>query len=612
MRTRIIFLFSAFWLNSAPLLAQFTPWDIIYCLNGGENKSVGISKLAGPNPLEKPGWNLIFNDEFRSDSLNPDKWNRSSPWDDGNGSCSRGFATNPINPAVEPEIARISNTLVSIIPDCPYSGGEIKTMSVADTAFRSFYFYAPGYLETRVKLFNKAGQGAACWLWGVGTPENPGTPGAWNEIDLFELNGVNSNIFNGAYHWTHNGTHVSQTHSIYLTDSAQLYDLSSNWTTFGLEWDTASIKWYVNNLLVKELDLHVIPPYCVSAPQYNQPLAPFCIRLSTGPNTVGNQSAVPDPANFPQSMLIDYVRAYKKKGEKATPVIIQDNLCQMCATDTSFASSAKIIRTPYYPGATYIWDSPAYAMAAEQSPIPQPPEKFRLWIKQGTQPGQSYPVYLQVLFPEGYTESDTAWLYIAQGPPLLPPDEFLPVPIDSLCYFSLSAHLQPNVAGGEFSIDNGLSWTRGTIRDLLGIRSCLFGNFKPGEVVQFVYRELNGCGYSPLRYSSRTIPQPSPGCTWPFAIDDSLQQHYNPKNPLVSCSPNPVTENLIVKLDPSLLADKNIIQLVMYDIHSRSLLDLPVSESVNQFKVGHLPHGLYCIVLIRNNRIIYKSTFLKN
>jgi hypothetical protein len=50
----------------------------------------------------------------------------------------------------------------------------------------------------------------------------------------------------------------------------------------------------------------------------------------------------------------------------------------------------------------------------------------------------------------------------------------------------------------------------------------------------------------------------------------------------------------------------------MYDIHSRSLLDLPVSESVNQFKVGHLPHGLYCIVLIRNNRIIYKSTFLKN
>ena len=593
------------------LQAQYTPWDIIYCINGGENKSVGISKLDGPNPLEKPGWNLIFNDEFGSSVLNPDYWNRSTPWDDGDGTCVHGFVENPANATIDSGMAYITNTIEAYLPGCPYSGGEIKTFSVSDAAFKSFYFYAPGYIEARVKLFNRTGQGAAFWLWGVGTPENPGTPGPWNEIDIFELNGINGNIFSGSYHWTPDGNHVSQNHSIYLTDSARLYDLSANWTIFGLEWDSDSIKWYVNNLPVKVLNLHGIPPYCVSSAYYDPPLAPFSIRLNTRQNTVGNQSAVPNPADFPQSMLVDYVRAYKKNGEKAAPVIMQDRRYQMCSSDSSFATSDKLIRTRYYPGAVYSWSSPAFELAPEPVLIPEPPEKLRIWIKPGIKPGNTYPLYLHTTFPQGYAEDDSALIYIAPAPPELPPDEFLPLPIDSLCYFSLSAVLQPEIETGEFSLDNGSSWKQGTIKDVQGNRVCLFGNFKPGREVQFAFRITNECGYSPARFSTRTMPPPSPGCKWPDSVDDTIESRENSTTPLVTLSPNPVLDNLIIRLYGSLQHKKNNLHLSMYDIHGRCVLKSHLTENINQLVLSYLHPGLYCILFVQDNTIIFKSTFLK-
>ena len=127
MNSRVFFIISLLtWLTQS-LSGQNTPWDIIYCLNGGENKSAGISKQPIPNPAEKAGWHLIFRDEFQTDSLDPEKWNRSTPFDDGNGTCLRGFAVNPANVLVENGNARILNSIDSQLPQCPYSFGEIKS-----------------------------------------------------------------------------------------------------------------------------------------------------------------------------------------------------------------------------------------------------------------------------------------------------------------------------------------------------------------------------------------------------------------------------------------------------------------------------------------------------
>ena len=612
MKNLIFLSVSVLWLITHSLTAQNTPWDIVYCLNGGENKSMGISKLAFPNPVEKPGWNLIFSDEFQSDSLNREKWNRSTPGDDQYGNCLRGFAINPENIILENGNAKIINSIDSQLPDCPYSFGEIKTMSVKDTNFKSFYFYAPGYLETRVKLYTKTGQGAACWLWGIGTPENPGTPGPWNEIDIFELNGVNSNIFNGAYHWTYNGTHVSQNHSIYLTDSAQVYDLATNWTTFGLEWDTASIKWFVNNQLVKELDLTRIPPFCIPAAHYNQPLAPFCVRFNSGNNSVGNQSGIPNPADFPQAMLIDYVRVYKKAGHKASPIIIPDSLYQICASATSPETSEKVIRIPYYPDLLSNSSSPAFEMNKLISPIPQPPDQRLIWIKPNTISGQSYPIYTETHFPSGYNEYDTANIYISQSIPALPPDNFLTSQVNNECRFTIKTQLLPGIAGCDFSLDNGLTWMTATILQEAGVPFCQFGKFKPEQLVNFAFREENGCGVSPVRYSSLTMPLPPAGCKWPAGVNDSLWKQHAGDPFLVSVTPNPVSTFINIRISSNLQRLPAEIQLKILDIHARTVTNVLLSDMDTKLDVSYLPHGVYCIQVLGNHTIAFRSVFVKN
>ncbi len=591
--------------------AQNTPWDILYCLNGGENKSMGISPIPFPNPPEKPGWNLIFSDEFITDSLNPERWNRSTPGDDKYGECLRGFAINPKNIVIENGSAKIFNSIDQQMPGCPYSFGEIKTMSVRDTAFKSYYFYAPGYLETRVKLFTKTGQGAACWLWGIGTPENPGTPGPWNEIDVFELNGVNNNIFNGAYHWTYNGTHVSQSHNIYLTNSGQPYDLSVNWTTFGLEWDTTSIKWFVNNQLVKELDLTKIPPFCIPSPHYNQPVAPFCVRFNSGYNTVGNQSGIPNAADFPQAMFVDYVRMYKKTSSKASSIAITDEQNQICATATSPETSQKTISSPYYPNIVTSWTSPGFEMKKVLLPIPQPPDEMLIWKKPNITAGQSYPIFLEAHFPSGYSEYDTISLYISPDVPALPSDEFVPSQVDSQCRFAIKTPVHANIFGCDYSLDNGLTWLPGTIHQQGGISTCNFGTFKPGQQVDFAFREQNSCGYSPVLYSSRTMPDPPTGCQWPAGLNDSVSNQTGTAHLLFSIRPNPVINNLFVQLPPDQNQKSLPLQVEIFDVHARLVFCEPISRGDTKLDLSRLTPGTYCILVLANNAIVCKSVFLK-
>ena len=107
-----------------------------------------------------------------------------------------------------PGPAWLWNTNVAI-DDCPYSMGEIKTMTVADTSydtFKSYYFYGSGYFEAKVRqLYCSPGQGSAMWLWCVLDSDDTSLvrPDILddNEIDVFETQPGDSNSFNIAYHW---------------------------------------------------------------------------------------------------------------------------------------------------------------------------------------------------------------------------------------------------------------------------------------------------------------------------------------------------------------------------------------------------------------------------
>jgi beta-glucanase (GH16 family) len=609
MAKRILFL--AFILLLAQYSqAQYTLWDLIYCLNGGENKSAGIPGSGDPNPPDKPGWNLIFSDEFENDSIDRAKWSPATPWDDGAGDCRRDFAKNPANIASLTDRARILNTADAPLPGCKYSGGEIKSMSVRDSAFSSYYFYAPGFLEARVRLFSASGQGAAMWLWGIGEPGNPGGQGPWSEIDVFELNGHNRNIFTGTYHWTDSGQHVSQLHAVYLTESSAIYDLTDRWTTFGLEWDSLFIRWYVNNTLIKELDLGKIPPFCIDAGHYAPPTAPYCVRFTTGANPVGNQAALVDPAELPQSMEIDYVRVWSRKDQYASPILVPDLIGQICATATSFETSEKTVLARYFPEAVYQWSSPAFELAPEPYTIPHPPGKMRIWIKPGIAPGHSYPIYLSTTFPGRFTELDSLHLFISDASPAPHLASFFPAQKDSSCYYEIRTEIPPTAGGFEFQPDTTGPWQRGTIQKIDGKRYACFGHLKPQSTVGFRFRLLNGCGASPVVESGMTIPPPVQGCIWPTAAPEP-DFHGNAANPF-SIHPNPANDVLTVTCcNPGLLNSSQFMVSII-NIQAIKEMDCVISNENTQLDIRSLKPGIYFIRIIDNQGRHYPGKFIKN
>lgn len=608
IRIRILFVLFTSVMVIQRLEAQNTLWDIIYCLNGGENKTVKINRLNTPNPVGKPGWNLIFNDEFSGDSLNDLYWNRSNPWDDGIGECIRNFSVDPGNVDIDNETVHISNRIISVLPDCPFSGGEIKTISVKDTGFRSYYFYAPGFVEARVRLFNKTGQGAACWLWGVGTPEDPGGPGPWNEIDLFELNGVNRNIFTGTYHWSSGGVHVSQNHSVYLTDSLGLYDLTADWTIFGLEWNTDVIRWYVNNTLVKELDLHRIPPYCIDASTFAPPVAPFSLRLGTSYNSVGNQSQPANPADFPQSMIVDYVRVYQKSGIPKTPVLIHDHLCQFCCDTTLVPATGKSVGTRYYPGYQYLWHAAAFEMIPKPDAMPRPPERYLLRLREQVIPDTEYPLALTSVDRWGVTEYDTALIFIHSGIPPAPMGTFSPDRRDTSCYYSLVTPVPDHTSGSEYSLNNGINWFPGELICEGQNSYCRFGSFKPDTVIQLQFRNINACGTSVPQLSVVTLPPPEPGCKWPTSTDG----HFSVKDiPSVIILPNPANRFITIRRSGiSSAVPDGIIEVT--DLTGKTILKDFLHGTTSHYDISRLMPGMYLLRIIQQDGSVIQKKIIRN
>ena len=494
------------------------------------------------NPVDKPGYYILLNQGFQ----NPAKyWNVSKPNDDKG--CDFNFMRNqenvtfPCMKGSRPGLpvhfqdedtdnarstcyAYLWNTNVPI-NDCPYSMGEIKTMTV-DTAnhiFRSYYFYSSGYIEAKVRqLYSSPGQGSAMWLWCVLDSDDPTIvhPNILdgNEIDVFETQPNVTNSFNSGYHWRMNESleSVESYYRIHIIPNSY-----TDWTVFAVQWSRDSITWYVNNKQVSRMVMSDYPSGCTSGnpTSFSPPDGPFCIRFNSGPNTVGDHNAVV-PATLPTHLEIEYVRVYKPEGEKAAPITFFSGVRnQICISETSFETSNTILSANYYPDATYSWSSPAFESEPFDLPGHQPQHhsgKVKIWVKPGVSGNQAYPLILSTtLF--SHTEQDTVWYFISDTVPSLPTDEFQALRIEGpLCLYEVVHPIENlSTSACEFFNEDTQSWQEASIRTINNIRYAFFGQYEPQTYTSIQYREKNACGYSDTRHSGLTIPVPPPGsCGW--------------------------------------------------------------------------------------------------
>jgi len=229
-------------------------------------------------------WQLVWADEFNGTSVDGSKWNV----DVGNPNVNN-----------EREYYQASNATVTggnlvITAKNQSVGGQPFTSAKLQTAGKFSTTY--GRIEARIKLPAFQGSWPAFWMLGT----NIGTVGwpSCGEIDIMEQ--VNtSNTILGTMHWNGGSGHVQYGSSTTTTPT--------DFHIYAVEWDTNSIRWYVDNTLyvTGNIQNNINNTGAFHNPFY------IILNLAVGGDLPGQTV---NTGALPASMLVDYVHVYTASG----------------------------------------------------------------------------------------------------------------------------------------------------------------------------------------------------------------------------------------------------------------------------------------------------------
>jgi beta-glucanase (GH16 family) len=249
----------------------------------------------------KLNWALTWSDEFdQPDGSAPDpaKWKLETG---GNGWGNREleyYTNRPKNAYVEK-----GNLIITAIkenyagPDGvkrEYTSARLNTADKFDQKF--------GRFEARIKIPYGQGIWPAFWLLGndIGRLGWP----ICGEIDIMENIGKEPSIVHGTIH----GPGYSGDKGIGSPFTFKDGRFTDDFHVYAIEWEPEAIRFYVDGNLYATRTPHDLPENATWV--YNHRFF-VILNLAVGGGWPGN----PDKTTqFPQTMLVDYVRVYKKSG----------------------------------------------------------------------------------------------------------------------------------------------------------------------------------------------------------------------------------------------------------------------------------------------------------
>ena len=461
----------------------------------GAYKQVGFNTPA--SPLIKPGWNLIFNDEFNDATLAAQKWSKSTNLDDGYHNCLHNIVLNPANVGVSDGYLNLTLNTTDYA-GCSNSGAEIKSYSTQDPTFRNIAFYPGSYVEVRVKNLPFAeGAGSAFWLFRGGDGlEN-------REIDIWETYGANkTNLLKTNYHWDKvDDEDASESQRIYLYKDLFItpYNLDYEWVNIGCEWHHNVIRFYVNNTLVRELNVTGENNAGEPFDPVDQPLN---IKLGIQSPLCATDPDDPDESALPKTMYVDYIRVYKQCGTMASPfTYLPNSIC--------FNSIGANMYCVYYPDATYAWVSEAFDFVPNGENI-----QSARWatLKSGITPGNHYNVSVTITFPEGYIETNTQSVYISEFPQI-PNGTISTLQQGTSCFYWAKTEQDNEEENILWSTNGGITWNYGETFYANGKYWSKYGEFLKDKTYNVKLKTENVCGVSESS-TSKTFTTPNPGGCW--------------------------------------------------------------------------------------------------
>jgi len=269
--------------------------SILACLFGGL-----ASGLVCAAPDHGGDWVLTWSDEFNGPNGSaPDlaKWVVESGGN-GWGNKELEYYTS------RPENLHLANgnlVIEAVKEDFQGSDGVKRRYTSARLATRERFTQTYGRFEARIQIPSGQGIWPAFWLLGDDFPA-VGWPSC-GEIDVMENADVDKSSIHGSIH----GPGYSARHS--LTNSFTLRNGKFNDTfhLFAVEWEPRVIRFYVDNILYATRTPADLPSGARWV--FDHPFF-MILNLAVG----GNLPASPDTSTeFPQRMLVDYVRVYSRK-----------------------------------------------------------------------------------------------------------------------------------------------------------------------------------------------------------------------------------------------------------------------------------------------------------
>ncbi|HXB11964.1 MAG TPA: carbohydrate-binding protein, partial [Bacteroidia bacterium] len=264
--------------------------------SGATSTSAPVSITVNPAVPSCPL--LTWSDEFNGNSLDLTKWNYQT----GNGCpgiCGWGnneleYYTNNTN-----NVSVSGGALALTAQYQPNYNGSGNNYTSGKLVTLGNFSQKYGHFEARIKIPSAAGMWPAFWMLADST--------AWpstGEIDIEEAANKNPLTWFGTLHFlSSTGNNSSQGYT--WNDSVPL---SNDYHVYAVDWTTDSISFSIDSILRGTVSKTALVAAGGVWPFDNQQFY-IIMNLAVGGNFTGQ---TPDPTQFPQSMLVDYVRVYSK------------------------------------------------------------------------------------------------------------------------------------------------------------------------------------------------------------------------------------------------------------------------------------------------------------
>ncbi len=240
-------------------------------------------------PWIREGWELVWQDEFEREFVDPDKWTMEIGGH-GWGNNEKQFYTDRMENVRLEEGCLVIEARNEFFIRRDFTSGRIKTQKK--------FSFTYGRVEARMKLPDGQGFWPAFWMLGSNIDQVP-----WpkcGEIDIMEHIGREPTHVYGTVH----GPGYSGSGGVGHFTSFPSGSLSDEFHTFAIEWEEDEIRWYVD-----DAQFFKLTPTQVSGEWvFDHPFF-LLINMAVGGYWPGEPD---DTTVFPQFLYVDYVRVYQR------------------------------------------------------------------------------------------------------------------------------------------------------------------------------------------------------------------------------------------------------------------------------------------------------------